>query len=278
MMGRTAGLLAALAIVVVASAGPSRAQVLPPLPPLPPAPEDGSLLSDVLGPAATSTCDAIATVEALAGPIISAQLPPDLAVVVEEVTPYVSLVSYVCSLIVTKPTGKVCAADRSVSDVFGVLGLPVNLPAPFQIGLDTAAGIEHVFLRSGVDIGTEASRQLAVALGCAIPPPLDTGEAAPLPMVPAAPTPPPPARSVVTPPAPLGDLRPVEAPTVVGSPATPAVGAPVPGVVGLADVRYPVDERAALLLLLPIAALAAAIALGPRLAPASRRTRRRRTR
>lgn len=274
---RTGALLAVLALVVL-GAGPSTAQVLPPLPPLPPAPEDGSLLSDVLGPSATSTCDAVATVEALAGPIISAQLPPDLQVVVEEVTPYLSLVSYVCSLVVTAPTGNVCSADDALGEQLGVLGLPVSFPAPFQIALDTAAGIEHVFLRLGVDVGTEVSRQLAAALGCALPPPPTSGPAAPLPpaappIAPPAPPAPAPALDVGPSLAPATPL-PTTGPTVAS--ARPAAGSPpIPGVLGLADARYPVDGLAALLLALPLLGLGGAIAVGPRLVPAARRARRR---
>ncbi|MDQ2650563.1 MAG: hypothetical protein M3Z03_13575, partial [Actinomycetota bacterium] len=188
-------LAGALALVAVATAFPrAEAQTLPlpPLPELPAPPVDGSVLSDALGPLATDYCDTVATVYALAGPIASAQLPPELRALVDEVTPYLSVVTYACGLLVSPPTGVVCATDDQLAQQLGVLGLPLSAPTPVQVLHDTAAGIEHVFLRAGIDIGPDVSRQLALILGCGVAPEVEPPPAAAAP-VPAVDEPPPPA-------------------------------------------------------------------------------------
>lgn len=254
------GLVAAL-VAVLAGRG-AGAQVLPPLPPLPPPPADGSPLSDVLGPSATGYCDTVATVQALAGPIVSAQLPEEAQVLVEEVTPYLSVVTYACGLVAAPPTEVRCATDDALADQLGVLGLPVNSPAPGQVLVDTAAGIEHVFRRAGIDLDAGLARQLAAALGCGaleevVPPTAAPAPSEEGPLV-APPAPARPTSSGFVPPRPV-------VPAVSPRPGLPAAGAPASPAVDAAAVRYPVDPGAAALLALPLAALVAAAVVAPRL-------------
>jgi hypothetical protein len=236
------------------------AQVLPPLPPLPAPPAEGSVLSDALGPIATSYCDTVATVYALAGPIAQAQLPPELRSLVDEITPYLSVVTYACGFLATPPTTAVCATDSALAEQMGALGLPVAAPTPIVQLYETAAGIEHVFLRAGIDIGTEVSRQLATVLGCGEGAAQEEPPAATPPAVPAAPT------GAVAPGLALGGTARVVVPPVVATPGTPGSVTRVPGVTGRAgSVRYPVDGLATALLSLPLAALIAGAWVGPRL-------------
>jgi hypothetical protein len=258
--------LAGLSVLVAPS---SSAQVLPDLPPLPPPPADGNPLADVLGPASATVCDATAVVFGLAGPIASAQLPPELQSLLAEADPYLALVTYACGLIAVPPSGVVCASDASATQLTGLLGSPVGLPAASQIFYDTAAGIEHALLRIGFDVGSQASQAIAQVLGCGVPKPAGSEPPAALP----TPTTGAPADTIV---APASDgVVPVGIPAVTPPATGPAETVVTPGQIGtLGALRYPVREAAALLLALPLALLAAAVALGPRLAPHPRRRRR----
>jgi hypothetical protein len=258
-------LLAGLSVLVAPSSG---AQVLPDLPPLPAPPADGNLLADILGPASATACDAVATVYGLAGPIAAAQLPPELQALLTETDPYLALVTYGCGYLAVPPSGVICASDQSTNQLGGSIGAPVALPAASQIFYDTAAGIEHAMLRLGVDIGTDASRQLAAALGCGVPPPVDEGDAAALPLTPAAPS-----VDLAPTDAPSG-FRPPSVPAIVSRPANPGSTTELPGALGqLGALRYPVKEAAALLLALPLVLLAVAVAFGPRVTRRGRRHR-----
>ena len=259
-----AGLLLALAVASVAVAPSSTAEILPPPPELPVPPADGNPLADILGPASATACDAIATVYGLAGPIASAQLPPDLQVLLTEVDPYLALVTYACGLLVVPPSGVVCAVDEQINAQTGVLGAPVGVPPTFSIFYDTAAGIERAFLRAGVDIGQDASEALATALGCGIPEPVEVGVPAALPVVPAVPT-----VEVAAPLTPGFSLPRV--PAVVGR-TTPGQTTSLPGTAGLlGTLRYPVRSTAALLLALPLVLMAVGVVLAPRIGPRRRR-------
>jgi hypothetical protein len=253
--------VAALSVIVAPT---STAQVLPPLPPLPAPPADGNVAADVLGPASASACDAAATVYGLAGPIASAQLPPELQVLLVEADPYLALVTYACGYLVTPPSGVFCSSDQQLNEQAGLLGVPVGLPGPSKVLYDTAAGLEHAFLRLGTDIGTEASRQLASALGCGVPLPVTPPDAAALPVQPLPTvTEQPPAAVAIASPA-IG--RRPSVPAVVPRPATPGNVTQLPGSVGqLGALRYPVRAQAALLLALPLLLLAGGIAVEPRL-------------
>ena len=270
--GVVAAALFVLAALSVAVAPASRASVLPPPPALPAPPAGGNPLADILGPSTGTVCNAVATVYALAGPIAAAQLPKELQPLVTETDPYTALITYACGLVATPPSTTVCAADSGLSAPLGGLGLPVSPPAAAAIFYDTAAGIEHAFLRLGVDVGQDVSEQLATALGCGEAPPASAGPPAARPTVPTASSP-------------GGGLssgggsfasNAFTAPTIPGVVA-PSTGARtttiVPGTAGrLGAVHYPVREEAALLLALPLALSAGGVALGPRL----RRPRRRR--
>jgi hypothetical protein len=264
--------LLALAGLSVALAPTSSAQVLPPLlPPLPAPPAEGNVAADVLGPASATACDLAATVYGLVGPIASAQLPPELRFLVTETDPYVALVTYACGYLVSPPSGRVCAPDGELNDLAGLLGAPVALPAPVQIFYETAAGLERAFLRLGLDIGTEASQQLATALGCGVPPTVTPPDAAalPEPQEPAAVVLPAPAQ----PPSAVAG-RPL-VPAIVGRPATPGSVTQLPGTSAqVGALSYPVRAQAALLLALPLTLLAGGIALEPRLRRRGRRVRR----
>ena len=251
--------LVVLAGLSVAVAPGSQAQVLPELPELPAPPADGNLLADVLGPASAMACKTIATAYALVGPIASAQLPPELQPLVAEIDPYLALITYACGYLVTPPTGTVCAVDGQVNDQIATLGLPVGLPAPALLLYETAAGIEHAFLRLGLDIGTDASRQLAELLGCGEPLPPETGPPAALPQPEVVPVDLPSSGSFGS------GLGPSSVPAVVGGVAAPQV-TELPGTAGqLGALSYPVRGAAALLLALPLTLLALGIAVAPRL-------------
>jgi len=265
--------LLALAVLSVVVAPSSRAQVLPDLPPLPAPPAEGNIAADVLGPATATACKTVATVYGLLGPIAAAQLPPELQGLVTEADPYLALVTYACGYLVTPPSGLVCTPDAQLGEVskeaLGLLGLPVSAPAAVQVFYDTVPGIEHVFLRLGLDIGTEASRQLAAALGCGAPAPIAPTEPAAFPTqeAPAA---------LEAPGSGLADVslaRP-SIPAVVGRPATPGSTTQRPGTLGQAGgLSYPVKAQAAVLLALPLVLAAGGLAAEPRL---RRRGRRRR--
>jgi hypothetical protein len=257
--------LLALAALSVAIAPTSRAQVLPPLPPLPAPPAEGSPLADVLGPASATVCDALALVFGLVGPIASAQLPPDLQELVAETDPYLALLTYACGLVAVPPSLTVCSLDAQLSQPLGLLGLPVAIPPATAVLYDTAAGLERALLRLGVDLGTDASRQLAQALGCGTPAPPEVAPPAPLPVPDAAPT------------ADLsgggfGSVAPSGIPDVVPPPSVGGTTTEVPGAPGrLGSLRYPVRGAAALLLALPLVLLAAGLALAPHVGPRRRR-------
>jgi hypothetical protein len=261
-------LVCALVAVVALGAPAPRAEgqtqlPLPPLPPLPPPPEDGTAISDVLGPATTDGCDGIAVVFALAAPIASAQLPPAGRELVDQITPYLSLATYACGFLIAPPSGEVCKPDEQVADAvqslnLSELGVPVNTPKTAQIAHDTAAGIEHVFLRFGVDIGQDLSRRMAEALGCRVPAVAELPPAAAPPAFPGS------TGSVGTPGA-MSFLS-------VGLPATelPAVAdlggtRTLPALTRSGPAHYPVDGLASVLLALPLVALAVGAFAGPRL-------------
>ena len=258
--------VAALSVLVAPSSG---AQVLPELPPLPAPPAEGNPLADILGPASATACDAVATVYGLAGPIVAAQLPPEFQALLVEADPYLVLVTYACGYLVVPPSGVVCATDDQLNQPLGALGVPVGLPQPVQILYATAAGIEHAFLRLGVDIGTDASRQLALALGCGALAPVDPGAAKSLPAPPASGS-----VDLGLPAGSAGGFGPPSVPAVVPRAAGARSTTELPGTLGqLGALRYPVKEAAALLLALPLVLLAVAVALGPRLTHRRRRHR-----
>lgn len=258
----------AFACVFVASVAvggtptPSAAQIVP-LPPLPPPPEGGTALSDVLGPAATDGCDSVAVAFALAGPIATAQLPPDLARLADQISPYLAVATYACGLVAVPPSKQVCGIDTKVADTVGGLGLsalgvPVNTPKAAAVAYETAAGIENVFLRAGIDIGHDTSLRFAEALGCSIPPAA---------VVPPAKAPP----SFADTPATAG---------AAGSTSFVAIDLPgparstvesigdsrtIPAVTRRGPTRYPVDSLATVLLALPLVLLGAGALVGPRL-------------
>jgi hypothetical protein len=272
---RRLGLAAVLALVFMAlSMGSSRAQVLPPLlPELPPPPVEGNPLADLLGPLTGDTCDTVATVYALAGPIAQAQLPPELRSLVDEVTPYLSLVTYACGLLASPPTGTVCAADEAVKQQIGMLGLPLPLNAPpaVQVVVDTIAGIEHVFLRLGLDIGRDVSTQLAAALGCTVPAPVVDPPAAPAPSFPTSDLPSTP--GVTGSP---GSFSSGTFPSAPAGPVAVSAGGPLPGVpVTTTEVSYPIEGLTGVLLILPLALLAGLAVVAPRLSPITRARRQR---
>jgi hypothetical protein len=256
--------LAALSVVIAPT---SSAQVLPSPPALPAPPAEGNVLADVLGPASATACDAVATVYGLAGPIASAQLPPELQALLAEADPYLSLITYACGYLVTPPSGLYCAADDQLNDAVGLLSLPASLPGAAKVLYDTAAGLEHAFLRLGLDIGTDASRQLAAALGCGELPPTEAGAPAALPIA-----------DLPTEATPSfagggGGFGPSAIPDVVAAPSADQTTV-LPGTLGqLGALRYPVREAAALFLALPLVLLAAAVAFAPRFArhPRARR-------
>lgn len=258
--------LAAASVAIAPASQAAPAQILPELPELPAPPEDGNLLADVLGPASATACKTFATAYALVGPIAAAQLPPELRFLVDELDPYLSLISYACGYLVSPPTGMVCAVDQQLNGPIASLGLPVGVPPAAALLYDTAAGIEHAFLRLGLDISTDASRTLAELLGCGEPAPTETGPPAALPV--------PPAPAAVEVSAPGGfssGLAPVEIPAVVARPALPQV-TEIPGTAGqVGALTYPVRGAAALLLALPLVLLAAGIAVGPHLRRRPRR-------
>lgn len=181
-------LAVALLTLLPGSVTTSAAQVLPPPPTVPAPPEDGNPVSDVLGPSLTGSCDTLAVVFALAGPIATAQIPPDLQPLVRELEPYIGTALVACGFLASPPTGRVCDADAGVSDLFTPLGLPVSVPAATAQFHDTVAGIERAFLRVGVDIGRDTSTRLAEALGCSVPEPdaLPDPAAVPTPVAPGA--------------------------------------------------------------------------------------------
>jgi hypothetical protein len=257
--------LVALAALSVAVAPTGSAQVLPAPPPLPAPPADGNPLADLLGPASATVCDAVAVVYGLVGPIASAQLPPNLQELLSDTDPYVALLTYACGLLAVPPSLTVCSLDAQVNGPLGLLGLPVALPAATAILYDTAAGLEHALLRLGVDIGTDASRQLAEALGCGKPAPPEIAPPAALPLPDATPT-------VDLPGGGFGSVAPAGIPAVVQQPASGDTTTQVAGTLGrLGSIRYPVRGAAALLLALPLVVLAAGIALAPHVGPRRRR-------
>jgi hypothetical protein len=252
--------LLALAAVSVLIAPRSDAQILPSPPALPPPPAEGNVLADVLGPASATACDAVATVYGLAGPIASAQLPPELQVLVGELDPYLSLITYACGYLVTPPSGVVCAPDDAIAEQAGLLALPVTPPGATKLLYDTAAGIEHALLRLGVDVDAAASRQLAEALGCGTPAPVEAGPPAALPVDERTTAPP------SSPAGASGSFGPSAIPDVVAGPTAEQTTV-LPGTLGrLGALRYPVRGVAALLLGLPLVLLAAAVAYAPRFA------------
>jgi hypothetical protein len=268
-------LVCAIVAVVALGAPAPRAEgqtvplPLPQLPPLPPPPDDGSIISDLLGPASNDGCDSVAVVFALAGPIASAQLPPAARELVDQITPYLSLATYACGFLISPPSGRVCAGDEQIAEVvkglnLSQLGAPVNTPKVAQIAYDTAAGIERAFLRFGVDIGQDLSLQIAEALGCSIPE---------VPALPPAAAPPafpgsggvagsPDATSFVSVGLPSAELPSL---TDVGGSRT------IPAVTRTGPSRYPVDGLATVLLALPLIALAVGAVAGPRLRTRLRR-------
>lgn len=251
-----------LAVLSVAIAPRTEAEVLPPLlPTLPAPPAEGNLLADVLGPASATACKTVATVYGLAGPIATAQLPAELRPLVAELDPYLALITYACGYLVVPPSGVVCSTDQALNEPLGLLGLPVALPEATAILYDTAAGIEHALARLGFDIGTDGSRQLAAALGCGVMAPPPEPDPAALPLPPEVPT-----VDVAAPVLSGGGLASIPA-VVPAVPATPGSDVVLPGTAGqLGALRYPVRGTAALLLGLPLVLLAAAIAVGPRFA------------
>jgi hypothetical protein len=261
--------LAALSVLVAPSSNAQ--QILPQLPPLPAPPADGNLLADILGPASLTACNTVATAYGLVGPIAAAQLPPDLQPLVGEVDPYLALITYACGYLVSPPSTFRCAIDTSVTQQLGLLGLPVGPPTVAQIFYETAAGIEHAFLRLGLDVGTDASQQIATALGCGVPVEADPGAPAALPPSDAVPAV-----------APLatggsfssGKLALPAVPSVVARPPVADTSTVLPGSAGrLGALSYPVREAAALLLALPLVLLAGGVALGPRLCGHRRKPR-----
>ena len=260
----------ALALVVLAGlsilvAPTSQAELLPPPPDLPAPPADGNPLADVLGPASATACDAIAVVYGLAGPIASAQLPPELQTLLTDVDPYLALVTYACGYLVVPPSGVVCEAGTQINEQAGLLGLPVGVPDAFAVFYDTVAGIERAFLRSGIDVGQGVSEEIATALGCGVPAPVEIGNPAALPVTPSTPA------VEVAPPASNGFALP-EVPPVVGRTTTGGTTTVIPGTAAfLGTLRYPVRSTAAVLLALPLLLLAALVALAPRLGPRRRR-------
>lgn len=255
--------MASLLVGAVALGGPTEtaAQIVP-LPPLPPPPSDGTALSDVLGPATTDACDSVAVAFALAGPIATAQLPPELAALVEQVSPYLALATYACGFLAVPPSKQVCGIDQQVADSVGGLGLsdlgvPINTPKAAAVTYETAAGIENVFLRAGIDIGHDTSLQLAEALGCTIPP------AAVLPPAKAAPTFP--ATPSVDAVGGSTSFVALELPSALPSVDSITEGRTIPAVTRSGPTRYPVDGVAMLLLGVPLVLLAAGALLAPRL-------------
>jgi hypothetical protein len=236
---------------------------LPPLPPLPPPPSDGTVLSDILGPAATGGCDSVALVFALAAPIAGAQLTPELKELVDQITPYLSLATYACGFLVSPPSAFKCAPDKLVADTaaklnLSQLGVPVNIPEAAKVTYDTAAGIENIFLRLGIPIDQPQAFGLAKVLGCTVPPPVVDPPAAAAPTFPstAGTSGTPASTSFVAIGSPVGSL-----------PSTVSVGGSrtLPAVTTKGPARYPIDGRAAALLALPLVLLAAAGVVGPRL-------------
>ncbi len=249
------------AVAVGGAQTPSAAQIVP-LPPLPPPPEGGNPLSDLLGPASTDACDSVAVAFALAGPIATAQLPPDLANLVDQITPYLSVATYACGFLAVPPSKQVCGIDSKVADTVGGLGLsslgvPVNTPKAAAVAYETAAGIENVFLRAGIDIGHDTSLRLAEALGCEIPPAAVT----------------PPAKAAPT----FGDTPAtdgasgstsfvaIDLPTPLASAPTVSDSAVLPAVTRTGPTRYPIDGLATFLLGLPLVLLGLAALVAPRL-------------
>jgi hypothetical protein len=261
------GVLLAMACVLVASVAvggtptPSAAQIVP-LPPLPPPPEGGNPLSDLLGPAATDGCDGVAVAFALAGPIATAQLPPDLAKLVDQISPYLSVATYACGFLAVPPSKQVCGIDTQLADAVGGLGLsklgaPINTPKAAAVTYETAAGIENVFLRAGVDIGHDTSLRLAEALGCSIPPAA---------VVPPAKAPPSfAATSGSEGSAGSTSFVAVDLPGALGSVPTITEGRSIPAVTRSGPTRYPVDGLATLLLGLPLVLLGLGAVVAPRL-------------
>lgn len=267
--GRIAALLIACALIgVVALGAPAppaaSAPGLPALPPLPPPPADGTALSDILGPAASGGCDTVAVVFALAAPIAGAQLTPELKELVDQLTPYLSLATYACGFIVSPPSAFKCAPDAKNAETVAKLGLsqfgvPVNVPEAAKVTYETAAGIEHVFLRLGVPISQDASLALAKALGCVIPPPVVD----------------PPAAAAPTFPSTAGRNAVADSTSFVSSgPLAGALGGitsvrgtrTLPATTTSGPPRYPVDGLATILFALPLALIAAGATVGPRIA------------
>lgn len=266
---RYAALAIACALIgVVAVGAPAQpaasAPGLPALPPLPPPPADGTALSDILGPSASGGCDTVAVVFALAAPIAGAQLTPELKALVDQLTPYLSLATYACGFIVSPPSPFKCAPDAKNAETvaklnLSQLGVPLNVPEAAKVTYETAAGIEHVFLRLGVPISQDASLALAKALGCVIPPPVID----------------PPAKAAPTFPSTGGRNAISDSTSFVSSaPIAGALGGIVsvggtrtlPATTTSRPARYPIDGLASLLFALPLALIAMGAVVGPRVA------------
>jgi hypothetical protein len=254
-------LVALVAPVAVAFSAPAVAQVVP-LPPLPPPPEGGNPLSDLLGPAASDGCDGVAVAFALAAPIAQAQLPPELAALVDQVSPYLALATYACGFLAVPPSKQVCAVDAQVADAIGGLGLgelgvPVNTPKAAQIAYETAAGIERVFLRAGIDLEAGVAMRLAEALGCTVPPPPAVPPAAAAPSFPSS------GGTEAT--AGSTSFVTLDIPGSLPTITRVSGNRTIPALVRTGPTRYPVDALATALLALPLVLLAGGAIVAPRL-------------